>query len=219
MEKAKDGWWGVVTANDAYYESLNKNIWKETVQFVVKQMGVTNRSNVVFGNPSSCRKPITSPYKWFAKTIAIPDDGEYDDDYSCGPYCCDFLLNLFRTLGRIDCNIIPEYTSEMMRLRTKSRMIPVLLNLMKPLAETSGFDESAINAYEAKPNWEIHNKVCSISGEGSDEFFHERYKVGPEKYSMRNLNLSMLSLPCKVISDLILESGCPCERQQYSGAP
>ena len=95
VEKAKDGWWGVVTANDAYYESLNKNIWKETVQFVVKQMGVTNRSNVVFGNPSSCRKPITSPYKWFAKTNAIPDDGEFDDDYSCGPYCCDFLLNLF----------------------------------------------------------------------------------------------------------------------------
>jgi hypothetical protein len=158
VEKAKDGWWGVITANDAY-ESLNENIWKKTVHFVVKQMGVTNRSNVVFDNPNSRRKPMTSPYKWFAKTNAIPDDGEYDDDYSCGPYCCNFLLNLFRTLGRIDCNIIPEYTSEMMRLRTKSRMIPVLLNLMKPLAEASGFDESAINAYEAKTNWEIHNKV------------------------------------------------------------
>ncbi len=218
VEKAKDGWWGVVTANDAY-ESLNENIWKETVQFVVKQLGVTNRSNVVFHNPSSRRKPTTSPYKWFAKTNAIPDDGKYDDDYSCGPYCCNFLLDHFRTLGRIDCNIIPEYTSELIRLRTKSRMIPVLLNLMKPLAETSCFDESALNAYEAKPNWEIHNKVCSIGGEGSDESFHARYKVGPEKYSMRNLNLSMLSLPCEVISDLILESGCPCERQQYSGAP
>ncbi len=80
-------------ANDAY-ASLNANIWKETVHFVAKQMGVTNRSNVVFNNPNSRRKPLTSPYKWFAKTNAIPDDGEYDDDYSCGPYCCDFLLNL-----------------------------------------------------------------------------------------------------------------------------
>ena len=61
VEKAKDGWWGAVTANDAY-ESLNENIWKEMVQFVVKQMGVTNRSNLVFDNPSSHRKPITSPY-------------------------------------------------------------------------------------------------------------------------------------------------------------
>ena len=33
VEKAKDGWWGVVTANDAY-ESLNENIWKETVQLL-----------------------------------------------------------------------------------------------------------------------------------------------------------------------------------------
>ena len=62
-----------------------------------------------------------------------------------------FLLDHFCTLGRIDCNNIPEYTSELIRLRTKSRMIPVLLNLMKPLAETSGFNESALNAYEAKP--------------------------------------------------------------------
>ena len=97
VEKAKDGWWGVVTANDAY-ESLNENIWKETVQFVVKQLGVTNRSNVVFHNPSSRRKHTTSPYKWFAKTNVIHDDGEYDDDYSCGPYCCNFLLDHFRIL-------------------------------------------------------------------------------------------------------------------------
>ena len=175
VEKAKDGWEGVVTAHDAY-ESLNVDIWKETVQFVMKQMGVTNRSNVVYSNPSSRRKPTSSPCKWFAKINAIPDDGEYDDDYSCGPYCCNFLLDLFRNLGRIDYNIIPEYTSESIWLRTKSRMIPVLMNLMKPLAETSGFDESAINAYEAKPNWEIHNKVCSISGEDSDDFFMKGIK-------------------------------------------
>ena len=60
VEKAKDGWWGVVTAKNAH-ESLNENIWKETVQFVVKQMAVTNRSNVVFDHPSSRRKPTTSP--------------------------------------------------------------------------------------------------------------------------------------------------------------
>ncbi len=94
VEKAKDGWWGAVTANDAY-ASLNENIWKETVQFVVKQMGVTNRSNVVFDNPNSRRKPITSPYKWFAKTNAIPDDGEYDDDYSVVPTVAVFFAIFF----------------------------------------------------------------------------------------------------------------------------
>jgi hypothetical protein len=69
---------------------------------VVKQLGLTNRSNVVFDNPSSKRTPTSSPYKWFAKINVMPDDGDYDDDYSCNVYSCNFLLQLYKSLGRID---------------------------------------------------------------------------------------------------------------------
>jgi hypothetical protein len=223
VEKAKDGWWGVVTADDVY-GSLDVDIWKETVHCIVKHLGVSNRSNVVFDNPSSKRTPKPSPYKWFAKINVMPDDGDYDDDYSCGAYSCDFLLNHYKSLGRIDCKIIPEITSDLMRIRTKSRMIPVLMNLIKELAESYSGDEyttdvSDTDVAEMKANWEIYNKVCSVSGEVSDDFASENYEEGPEKYSMKNLNLSLLSLPVNVISDVVFECGCPCERPQYSGAP
>ncbi len=44
----------------------------------------------------------------------MPDDDEYDDDGSCGPYCCNFLLNFYIELGRIDPGFIPDVTSELL---------------------------------------------------------------------------------------------------------
>jgi hypothetical protein len=55
-----------------------------------------------------------------------------------------------------------------MRIWTKSHKIPVLMNLIKALAESHSVDECTINASEMKAKWEIYNKVCSISGEVSD---------------------------------------------------
>jgi hypothetical protein len=101
VEKANNGWWGVVTADDVY-GSRDMNIWKETVHCVVKQLGLTNRSNVGFDNPSSKRTPMPSPYKWFAMVNVMPDDGDYDDNYSYSAYSCNFLLNLCKSLGRVD---------------------------------------------------------------------------------------------------------------------
>ena len=81
-------------------------------------------------------------------------------------------------------------------------MIFVLLKLIKPTAEKSMTDG-------------ISNKVNSVSCK-VDPLSYEK---GPDKYSARNLNLSLLSLPVESISNLLLSSGCPCERTQYSGAP
>ena len=45
------------------------------------------------------------------------------------------------------------------------------------------------------------------------------YSHGLEKYTVKNLNLSLLSLSVNDLSDLILAGRCPCERKLYSGPP
>lgn len=86
-------------------------------------------------------------------------------------------------------------------------MIQVLAKLMKPLAEDlTPYDKSYI---------ELH----SIGGDIEGEISIQKYQHGPEKYSLNNLNLSLLSLLVNDLSKIILESGCPCSRPTYSGAP
>ena len=161
------------------------------------------------GVPDKCQpqKIEPSPFKWFAKVEEIPDDDKYDDDRSCGPYCLLFIINLYLKLHWLEPGLIPDITSELIRRRTKSCMIPVLAKLMKPIAE--------IWTPSVKSYLEIH----SVGGEMEGDIGTETYQKGPEKYSMKNLNLSLLSLSSNDLSNLILESGCPCSRAMYSGAP
>ena len=205
VEKGKKSWKAVVTGYDPY-GALDYTIWKETVHLIAKHLGVTNRTNVVINEKSnsekSTRTHTPSPSKVYASMTIIDDDGEHDDDVSCGAHCCSFLLNFYMKRERIDPKLVPDVTSDSLCWRTKSRMIFVLLKLIKPTAEKSMTDE-------------MSNKVYSVSCE-VDPLSYEK---GPDKYSARNLNLSLLSLPVESISNLLLSSGCPCERTQYSGAP
>ena len=97
---------------------------------------------------------------------------------------------------RIDPKLVPDVTSDSLRWRTKSRMIFVLLKLIKPRAEALMTDGDS----------DSNNKVNSVSCEVDQH----SYKKGPEKYSARNLNLSLLSLLVESISNLLLRLGCPC---------
>ena len=108
-----DFWWATVTGYDVY-ESLEVDIWKESGHFIAKQFGVTNRSNVVFRTSDAAKKPQPSSHKWFSYKSVMPDNGEYDDNLSCGPYCCNFLLNFYIKLGRIDPGFVPDVTSELL---------------------------------------------------------------------------------------------------------
>ncbi len=45
------------------------------------------------------------------------------------------------------------------------------------------------------------------------------YSHESKKHSMKNLNISPLSLPVNDLSEMFLADGCPCERTLYSGAP
>jgi hypothetical protein len=49
----------------------------------------------------------------------MPDDGGYDDGFSCGPNSCNFLLNIYNKLGQIGPKIMPNITLEMLRVSTK----------------------------------------------------------------------------------------------------
>lgn len=206
VDKGDDHWGTTVTGYDVYDE-LHDDIWKECVHFIAKQLGVTNRTNVVFQTKASRKIIQPSPYKWFAKIENFPDDKEYDDDRSCGPYCLNFLLDLYQKHKRLKPGLIPEVTSELLRRRTKTRMIPVLIKLMKPLAEVwTSSDKSFL---------EVH----SVVGEMEGGIGTETYQKGPEKYSMKHLNLSLLSLSANDLCNIILANGCPCSRPMYSGAP
>ena len=204
VEFGKDFWWATVTGDDVY-GSLPENIWNETVHFIAKQFGLNNRSHLVFKKNTS-RAPAPSPSKWYSYKSVMPDDGEYDDGCSCGPHSCNFLLNMYNKLGRIDPKIMPDIRSELLRVPTKIRMIPVLTKLMKPLAELLNNDD-------------IFSKVNSVTGEGADEIAPDCYTDGPEKYSIKNLNLSLLSLSGAKIYNLVFGVGCPCKRTLFSGAP
>ena len=191
VEKGNDSWMAVITGYNAY-GALDPDIWKESVHLIAEHLGVKNRSNVVF-NVKSTRTPTPSPSKIFASKTVMADDGDNDDNVSCGPYCCSFLLDFYMKRERIDPKLVPDVTSNLVRWQTKSRMIFVLLKLIKPTAEKSMTDG-------------ISNKVNSVSC----EVHQHSYKKGPEKYSARNLNLSLLSLPVESISNLLLRLGCPC---------
>jgi hypothetical protein len=111
----------------------------------------------------------------------MPDDGEDDDGCSCGPHSFNFLLNLYNKLGRINPKIMPDITSELLHVSTKNHLIPMLTKLMKPLAELLNNDD-------------IFSKVNSVTGEGANEITPENYINGPEKYSIKKLSPSLLSL-------------------------
>ena len=86
-------------------------------------------------------------------------------------------------------------------------MIPVLAKLMKPLTEVwTSYNESYA---------EIH----SAGGDLTGDIAREKYNDGPKMYAMKNLNLSLLSLPVNDLSNLILESAHPCSRPLHCSAP
>jgi len=155
VEKGKNSWKAVVTGYDPY-GALDSAIWKESMHLIAKHLGVTNRTNVVIDEKSnsekSTRTHTPSPSKVYASMTIIDDDGEHDDDVSCGAYCCSFLLNFYMKRERIDPKLVPDVTSDSLHWRTKSRMIFVLLKLIKPTAEKSMTDGDS-------------NKVNSVSCE------------------------------------------------------
>jgi hypothetical protein len=193
-----------VTGDDVY-GSLPENIWNETVHFIAKKFGLNNRSHLVF-KKNTGRAPTPSSSKWYSYKSEMPDDGEYDDSCSCGPHSCNFLLNIYNNLGRNDSKIMPNIRSELLRVPTKICLILVLTKLMKPLAELLNNDD-------------IFSKVKAVTGEGADEIALDCYIEGPEKYSIKNLNLSLLSPLGNKIFDLVYGVGCPRKRTIYSGAP
>ena len=65
VDKGDNHWGTTVTGYDVY-DQLDVDIWKECVHFIAKQLGVTNRTNVVFQTNASCKKIEPSPFKWFA---------------------------------------------------------------------------------------------------------------------------------------------------------
>ena len=197
VEFAKDFWFATVTGDDVY-GSLDDNVWNKSVHFIAKQFGVTKRSDVVFKKKSG-KAPTPNPFKWYSSKSVMPDDGEDDDGCSCGPHSLNFLLNLYNKLGRIDPKILPNETSELLHVPTKIHLIPMLTKLMKPLAELLTKDYIS---------FEVH----SVTGEGADEISPENYTDGPEKYSLKQVNISLLSLPDEKIFDLIFVVGCPCKR-------
>ena len=86
-------------------------------------------------------------------------------------------------------------------------MVFVLAKLIKQFAEFATLNNGD------------YNRVHSVSGKMAGELGTENSNRGPKKYLMRNFNLSLLSFPVNDLSDLILASGCPCERTLYSSAP
>ncbi len=137
VDKGSDKWGTTVTGNDVN-EALDDDIWKESVHFIAKQLGVTNRADAVFQTKAGCKRVKPSPYKWFASKETMSDDGKDDDDCSCGPYCLNFLLDLYIKHKRIQPGFVPDITSELLTRRTKSCMIPVLAKLM-----TIGMDKDS----------------------------------------------------------------------------
>ena len=99
---------------DVVYDALDMDIWKNSVQFIAKKFGVTNRTTVVFKTHTGTKNPQPPPYKWFSYKSVMIDDEEYDDDCSCGLYCRNFLLIFYIKLGRIDPGIVPNVTSELL---------------------------------------------------------------------------------------------------------
>ncbi len=64
IEIGGDFWWETVTGYDVY-ESLKVDIWKESVHFIPKQFGVTNRANVVFRTSDAAKNvnlPLTNVF-------------------------------------------------------------------------------------------------------------------------------------------------------------
>jgi hypothetical protein len=85
VELGKEGWAAMVTV-DNVYDSLDPGIWKESVYFVAKHLG-RQIYQMLFSRQKCHKKPTPSPYKGFSYKSMISDDGEYEDDCSCGPYC------------------------------------------------------------------------------------------------------------------------------------
>ena len=70
-------------------------------------------------------------------------------------------------------------------------MIFVLAKLMKPCAELMTVND------------ENYNRVYLVDGEMAGKVGMGYYSHGPEKYSMKNLNLSLLFLPVNDLFDLM----------------
>jgi hypothetical protein len=87
-------------------------------------------------------------------------------------------------------------------LTHKNRLIPMLTKLIQSLA-------GLLN------NYDIFSKVNSVTGEGANNITLENYIDSPEKYSIKKLNLSLLSLLDKKIFDLVFVEGCQCKRMLY----
>ena len=51
------------------------DILKESVHFIVKKFGVTNRTTVVFKTHIGTKNPQPSPYKWFSYKSEISPGG------------------------------------------------------------------------------------------------------------------------------------------------
>ncbi len=94
----------------------------------------------------------------------MSDDKEYDDDCSCGPYCLDFIINLYLKLKRLKPGLIPDVTSELIRRHKKTCMIPVLAKLMKPIAEVW------------TPSDKSYTEVHSVGGEMEGGIGTETYQ-------------------------------------------
>ena len=90
------------------------------MHFIAKQFVVTNRTTVAFKTCTGAKNPPPPPYRWFSYKSEMPNDCNYDDDCSCGLYCCNFLLNFYIKLGRIDPGIIPDVASKILWEYTKS---------------------------------------------------------------------------------------------------
>ncbi len=99
---------------DEVYDTLDMDFWKESVHFISKKFEATHRTIVVFKTCVGAKNPLASPYKWFSYKSEMPDDGKYDDNCSCGPNCCNFLINFYIDLRRIDPVIVPDVTSELL---------------------------------------------------------------------------------------------------------
>ena len=56
IEIGGDLWWETVTGYDIY-ESLKVDIWKESVHFIAKKFGVTNRTTLVIKTCAGTKNP------------------------------------------------------------------------------------------------------------------------------------------------------------------
>lgn len=62
MDK-KPNQWGAAVIGHYVYEGLDDDIWKESVHFIAKQLGLTNRTNVVFQTKAGHKRvhlPLTN---------------------------------------------------------------------------------------------------------------------------------------------------------------